>query len=70
MKRYGYHRCYHGKPGDGLIGLLIILALYLMAMPFVGAYKLATGKDENSKVVGSVMLIAGILIYLIALLNS
>ncbi len=69
MRHYG-HRCYHGKPGDGLIALILIVVGYLMAMPFVGAYKLATGKDEATKTTGAVMLVVGIAIYLVGLISS
>ena len=67
MRRgYGYRH----SAGDGLIGLVIMLGLALMAMPFVGAYKLVAGKDEGDKTLGAVLLVIGTIIYVVAALNS
>lgn len=66
MRRgYGYRH----SAGDGLIGLAIMIGLAAMALPFVGAYKLVTGKDEGDKVLGGVLLVIGIVIYLMAAFN-
>ena len=57
-----------GKPhgNEGLIALLIIAAVYLLAMPIVGLVYVA-GNDENKKTKGAIMLVVGIIIWIVVL---
>lgn len=70
-RNYGSHRrrnyffprrYYRHSAEDGLIALLIVIVINLVAMPFVGIGYLTSGV-ESEKTKGTIMLIAGIIIW-------
>lgn len=61
-----YHR-HRGSGSDGSsIGCLVMIVLALIAMPLVGIYMLITGKDSSQKIIGTILLIVGIIIWIVA----
>lgn len=58
-----YRRCRCNHDGDGL-GCIVMLVLGLLALPLIGLYLMIQGDDE-SKTVGLLLLIVGIIIWII-----
>lgn len=51
---YAHHRRHH-YGDDGGTGCLIMLALGLIALPFIGIYKMITSKDEGVRILGWIL---------------
>lgn len=51
---YAHHRHHHYGNSDGG-GCLVILGLCLIALPFIGIYKMITSKDEGVRLLGIVL---------------
>ena len=63
-RRGGYYGGCGGYYGGGsLMGLLAIILLAVVEMPFLGGYVLITGKDEGSKLLGGSLLVVGIILW-------
>lgn len=60
--RRGCHGGYYGGGGN-LMGLLAVVVLAILAMPFVGGYVLVTGKNDGSKLLGGALLEVGLIIW-------
>lgn len=54
---------YGGNSGGGLLGILVVIFLAVVTMPFVGGYVLITGKEDGSKLLGGVLLVVGIILW-------
>lgn len=54
---------YGGYSGGGLLGILVVIFLAVVTMPFVGGYVLITGKEDGSKLLGGVLLVVGIILW-------
>ena len=67
-KRY-HHRHRRGGSDDSGLGCLISIVLIFLAMPLAGIYMLIKGKDASQKVIGSILLIVGIVIWITASLG-
>lgn len=62
-KRGGCCGGYGGYSGGGLLGILAVIFLAVVDMPFVGGYVLITGKEDGSKLLGGVLLVVGIILW-------
>lgn len=61
----GHRRGCHADDG-GVTGCLAIVLIVVFAMPLVGGYLLLTGKDDESKAIGFLLLVVGIIIWIVA----
>lgn len=61
---YYRHRRDNGSGGnDSGMGCLVMILLGLFALPLVGIYFMAKG-NEDDKIIGTIMLIVGIVIWI------
>ena len=66
-----HHHHHHGhNESDSGLGCFFMLVLGLLATPLVGLYLLAASPDEDSKVLGMVLLIVGIVVWVFALASG
>jgi len=65
MGRHHHHHHHHHHGADTGMGCLVMLVLGLIAMPIVGFFMLFSG-DTESKALGLVLLIVGIIIWVAA----
>lgn len=64
MRLRGCRGRYHGGPGSDIYGLLEMVLIGIVALPFVEDRLLITGKSEENKILGGVLLIVGIVIWI------
>lgn len=61
-----------GADGISVAGalLLIVFAFAVLAMPFVGAYKLSNATTEKDRRLGKILLMCGTVLYVVAAFNA
>lgn len=60
---------YHGGSDCDIYGLLAMILIGIVALPLVGGYLLFTGKSEGSKILGGILLIAGLVVWVACGIN-
>lgn len=54
----------NNKSNDSGIGCALVLMLAVFAMPLVGLYLAVTGKEDEQRILGVVLLIVGIIVWI------
>ena len=70
-RHYHHHHHHHGHhEGDSGLGCILMLVIGILAMPIVGFYLLVASSDEETKVLGTVLLVIGAIVWIFALANG
>ena len=68
--RKSYHNRHHNYSRDNSgVGCAVMAGLAIIAMPLVGGYMLLTGRNDEQKLVGLVLLILGCILWIGAALQ-